>query len=366
MLRVGIVGLPNAGKSTLFNALTGSRQADTASYPFCTIEPNVGVIEVRDPRIESVKLLYNSLRMVPATIEFVDIAGLVAGASTGEGLGNRFLGHIRDVDAIAHVVRCFDRDSVPHAGGSIDPVTDAQAVETELALADLGTIERRYERTVRQARAGEKDAQDELSRLESFREALNAGVPARSFKPEPGDRELLSELFLLTNKPVIYVVNYGEEFIGAAEDRLAAVQEHAASQAYGGADTLEICADLEAEVGDLDPGDAAEFLRDAGIEERGIDRLVRHAYRLLGLVTFFTANETEAHAWPVPDGISAAQAAGKVHSDMERGFIRSEVVAYQDLAACGSMAQAREQGVLRVEGRDYRVADGDVILFRFR
>ena len=366
MLRVGIVGLPNAGKSTLFNALTGSRQADVAAYPFCTIEPNVGVIEVRDERLEEVRRLFESPRAVPSAIEFVDIAGLVAGASTGEGLGNRFLGHIREVDAIAHVVRCFEREGVPRAEGSVDPVADAQTVETELALADLGTVERRRERTARRAHAGERDARDELSRLDRFRAALDAGTPARAIEPEPGDHELLGELFLLTGKPVIYVVNTGEELIGADDERVGAVQAHAAGLAGGGADAMAVCADLEAEVGDLEPDDAAEFLSDAGIAERGIDRLVRHAYRLLGLITFFTANETEAHAWAIPDGTGAARAAGSVHSDMEQGFIRAEVVGYEDLSACGGMAQARDRGVLRVEGRDYEVRDGDTILFRFR
>ena len=262
MLRVGIVGLPNAGKSTLFNALTGSRQADVAAYPFCTIEPNVGVIEVRDERLEEVRRLFDSPRAVPSVIEFVDIAGLVAGASTGEGLGNRFLGHIREVDAIAHVVRCFEREGVPRAEGSVDPVADAQTVETELALADLGTIERRRERTARRAHAGEKDAREELSRLERFRAALDAGMPARAIdQHEPGDHELLGELFLLTGKPVIYVVNTGEELIGADDERVAAVRAHAAGQAGGGADAMAICADLEAEVGDLEPDEAAEFLQ---------------------------------------------------------------------------------------------------------
>ena len=366
MLRVGIVGLPNAGKSTLFNALTGSRQADVAAYPFCTIEPNVGVIEVRDERLERVRGLFESPRVVPGAIEFVDIAGLVAGASTGEGLGNRFLGHIREVDAIAHVVRCFDRDGIPRTEGSVDPVADAQTVETELALADLGTIERRRERTARRAHAGEKDARDELSRLERFRAALDAGVPARAIELRPGDRELLNGLFLLTGKPVIYVVNTGEDIIGADDGRIAHVRTHAAGRAGGGAGVLAICADLEAEVGDLPPDEAAEFLLDAGIAERGIDRLVRHAYRLLGLITFFTANDTEARAWAIPRGTGAARAAGSVHSDMERGFIRAEVVGHDALLACGGMAQAREQGLLRVEGRDYEVRDGDVILFRFR
>ena len=366
MLRVGIVGLPNAGKSTLFNALTGSRQADVAAYPFCTIEPNVGVIEVRDERLERVRRLFDSPRAVPTSIEFVDIAGLVAGASTGEGLGNRFLGHIREVDAIAHVVRCFDREGVPVSGDSADPVACALTVETELALADLGTIERRRERTARRAGAGEKDAREELARLDRFQAALDAGMPARAIDLRPGDRELLDGLFLLTGKPVIYVVNTGEDIIAADDGRIAAVQAHAAGRAGGGAGVLAICADLEAEVGDLEPDEAAEFLRDAGIAERGIDRLARHAYRLLGLITFFTANDTEARAWAIPHGVGAARAAGSVHSDMERGFIRAEVTGYEDLSACGGMAQAREQGLLRVEGRDYRVRDGDVILFRFR
>ena len=365
MLRVGIVGLPNAGKSTLFNALTGSRQADVAAYPFCTIEPNIGVIEVRDERLDRIRRLFDSPRAAPSSIEFVDIAGLVAGASTGEGLGNRFLAHIREVDAIAHVVRCFDRDGVPRSG-SADPAADAQTVETELALADLGTVERRRERTARRANAGEKDARAEMERLDRFWAALDAGTPARAIDLQPGDRELLGELFLLTGKPVIYVANTGEEIIGADDGRIAAVRTHAAGRAGGGAEALAICADMEAEVGDLEPEEAAEFLRDAGITERGIDRLARHAYSLLGLITFFTANDTEARAWAIPSGAGAARAAGSVHSDMERGFIRAEVVGYEHLSACGGMAQAREQGLLRVEGRDYQVRDGDVMLFRFR
>lgn len=366
MLRVGIVGLPNAGKSTLFNALTRSRQAEVASYPFCTIDPNVGMIEVRDERLEQIKLLFDSPRAVPSAIEFVDIAGLVTGASAGEGLGNRFLGHIREVDAIAHVVRCFESEGVPRTKDSVDPVSDAKTVETELILADIDTIERRHERTVRRAQAGDKDAQNELIRLERFIVALDAGIPARVIAPETGDRELLNELSLLTNKAIIYVVNTGEDFIEANDCRVAAVRAHADSQARGTAGTLAICADLEAEVGDLESNEADEFLLGAGIDERGIDRLVRQTYRLLGLITFFTANETEAHAWAIKHGTSASQAAGSIHSDMERGFIRAEVVGYEDLRACGNMAQARNQGLLRVEGRDYQVHDGDVILFRFR
>ncbi len=366
MLRIGLVGLPNAGKSTLFNALVGSRKAHVASYPFCTIQPNVGVIEISDNRLYQIRRLFDSARAVSSAIEFVDIAGLVAGSSSGEGLGNRFLGHIREVDAIAHVVRCFNDGNVLPSESQVDPVTDAEVVETELLLADLNTIEKRRERTVRRAQAGEKDAQNELVRLERFQEALNSGAPARALDLDTGEYQLLKELFLLTNKSVIYVINTDEESILSNDVRIAAVKEHASNQAGGDSDALVICADLEAEVADLETAEATEFLREAGITERGIDKLVRQLYQLLGLITFFTANETEAHAWAIPRGTAAAQAAGRVHSDIERGFIGAEVVSYADLQACSSITEARNQGLSRIEGRDYQVCDGDVILFRFR
>ena len=366
MLRVGIIGLPNAGKSTLFNALTGSRQAEVAAYPFCTIEPNVGVIELQDSRLEKVRHLVGSPRSVPSAIEFVDIAGLVAGASAGEGLGNQFLGYIREVDAIAHVVGQFDHEEVRPGVDSVSLISDAETVETELVLADLGTIERRYNRTVRHAKAGEKDAREELSRLERFRAALDAGVPARAMKLDPGDHLLLNELFLLTNKPVIYVLNTSEDLIGSENDVIAALQAHVVDLTGTETDVLTICADLEAEVSGLEPDEASEFLTEAGVQERGVDHLVRYAYRLLGLITFFTANDNEARAWAIPESTGASRAAGSVHSDMEQGFIRAEVISYEDLLACRNMVKARERGLLRTEGRDYQVRDGDVILFRFR
>ena len=359
----GIVGLPNAGKSTLFNALTASRAAEAANYPFCTIEPNVGQVAVPDARLETVAQLAGSARIVPARLGFVDIAGLVRGASQGAGLGNRFLAHIREVDAIVHVVRCFEDADVSHPTGAIDPQADAEVVETELMLADLESLERAAERLVKKARGGDPEATATLALAEVAQTALAAGEPARTAAPEGSqDAARFRALGLLTAKPALIVCNVAEGDAAGGNAFAARAEAWAAAHDLV---SLVISAALEAEIAVLDDAAlCADFLSDAGIEEPGLARLVGAGYAMLGLITFFTANHNEAHAWTVPAGTTAAAAAGLVHTDFARGFVRAETIAYDAYIEAGGEAGAREAGLMRLEGKDYPVEDGDVLRFR--
>jgi hypothetical protein len=362
MLRVGIIGLPNVGKSTLFNALTRSHQAHVASYPFCTIEPNIGIIEVPDMRLDILAQIYKTDTKIPTAIEFFDIAGLVRGASHGEGLGNQFLAHIRQVDAMVEVVRCFEAENIAHVEGELDPLRDIETIKTELALADLAVVERRKERTAKLAKVGDKAALAEMGVLEKLEAALNAGDPVRTRPLAETEQGVLNELFLLTVKPVIFAINVSEADLGQPNPCVENVREYAARQQ---AEAVEICAELEAQLADLSPDEAAAYLAELGVKSSGVDQLIQSAYRLLGLITFFTGNEKEVRARAIPAGTKAPQAAGHVHSDFERGFIAAEVISYHDLLAAGSFHKAREHGMVRLEGKNYAVQDGDVILFRF-
>jgi len=365
VLRLGIVGLPNVGKSTLFNALTSSKAAAAENYPFCTVEPNVGVVEVPDRRLDRLFELVRPKKKVPAVVEFVDIAGLVRGASQGEGLGNQFLSHIREVDAIVHVIRCFEEPDVVHVMGPVDPVRDHDVITSELALADLAVVERRLEKARKTARAGDKAAQLELVVLERVLSELNAGRGAREAGETEDAVRFLRQLGLLTSKPILYAANVNEDDLaaggGAWIGRLrAAVQSH-----HEEADIVPFSAKFEAELAELSGEERAEYLASAGVREPGLDRLIHAGYHLLGLQTFFTVGENEVRAWTMHRGGTAFDAAGEIHSDFQRGFIRAETVAYEEFVRVGSYKTAREQGLVRSEGRDYVVQDGDILLFRF-
>jgi GTP-binding protein YchF len=368
MLRAGIVGLPNVGKSTLFNALTRTRKAEAANYPFCTIEPNVGVVSVPDDRLEPLARIAKTTKLVPAAIEFVDIAGLVRGASKGEGLGNKFLQHIREVDAIVQVVRCFEDKDVVHVSGVLDPLSDIETVTTELVLSDLDTVTRARDKAERIARGGDKEAKATVAAADKLLPHLNAGKPAITLTLSLTDDEekaAVRRLFLLTSKPTLFVANVSEDMLARAEtlDLVIAVKKYA--ETHLGAEAVVVSAQIEAELAELPAEDAREYLAGLGVAESGVGALIRGAYHLLGLRTYFTAGEKEARAWTIHAGDTAPVAAGVIHSDFERGFIKAETISYGDLVANGSMAAAREKGLVRQEGRDYVVQDGDVMLFRF-
>jgi GTP-binding protein YchF len=365
-LTIGIVGLPNVGKSTLFNALLGHAQAQVANYPFCTIDPNVGVVPVPDARLDRLAALFKPKKTSPTTLEFVDIAGLVAGASKGEGLGNQFLANIRQVDAVAHVLRCFVDPDVVHVSGGVDPKGDRDVVETELMLKDLESIEKRRERTLKNAKAPGKPgelAKAELRALDQVRAGLEAGTPVRAQKLGEKERAAIRELFLLTDKPVLYIANVDEKQpLDPGDPTVAGVKTLATSE---GAPMVVISGKVEAELAELPPAERADFLRSLGLEEPGLDRLVRAGYQLLGLITFFTLNENECRAWTVKRGTHALQAAGVIHTDFEKGFVKADVTRVEDLLALGSEAAVREKGHLKIEGKEYVVQDGDVMHFRF-
>ncbi|MDJ1009319.1 MAG: redox-regulated ATPase YchF [Paracoccaceae bacterium] len=360
--KTGIVGLPNVGKSTLFNALTRTAAAQAANFPFCTIEPNVGEVAVPDPRVRVLAEIAKSKETIPARMTFVDIAGLVKGASKGEGLGNQFLANIREVDAIAHVLRCFDDPDVTHVEGRTDPVADAETIETELMLADLESIERRLQNIVRKVRGGDKEAVQQERLLKAAAEALEAGRPARSVAVDTEDAKAWKGLQLLTSKPVLYVCNVDESDAGEGNAHSAAV---AALAAREGAASVVISAKIEEEIAQLDADEAAEFLDELGLDEAGLDRLIRAGYDLLGLQTYFTAGPKETRAWTIREGTTAPQAAGVIHGDFERGFIRAETISYDDYVAHGGEQGARDAGKLRAEGKGYVVKDGDVLHFLF-
>ncbi len=362
-MKLGIVGLPNVGKSTLFNAITNAG-AQSANYPFCTIEPNVGMVSVPDERLDKLAEMYDPDKFTPATIEFVDIAGLVKGASKGEGLGNKFLSHIREVDAVIHVVRCFENDDITHVDGSIDPERDIETINLELILSDLDILSRRID-SRKKAMKGDKTIAPEVAFLERLSGEMENGKTARSCEIYEDEEEYLKEVSLLTIKPVIYACNMSEEDFANGIDENENYNKVKEIAAVEGAETLPICAETEAEIATLDEDEKAMFLADLGLEKSGLDRLIKKSYHLLGLISFLTAGKKEVRAWTIKEGTKAPQAAGKIHSDFERGFIRAEVVSFDDLVANGSVAACREKGLVRSEGKEYVMKDGDIVEFRF-
>jgi hypothetical protein len=364
-MKAGIVGLPNVGKSTLFNAVTRTRKAQAANYPFCTIDPNVGIVTVPDARLEPLAAIAKTSVIIPAVIEFVDIAGLVKGASQGEGLGNKFLTHIREVDAIVQVVRCFEDPDIHHVAGNIDPVRDIETITTELVLSDLEAVQKRIERGAKDAKRGDKTAVAEAEVLKKLEPHLNQGKPAITADLTPEDKILAKSFFLLTDKPTIFAANVKENDLAGADANPFVLKVRDYAKHHHSCETVVISAQIESDLIDLPPDEAAAFLKELGVEESGVGALIRSTYSLLGLRTYFTAGEKEVRAWTIHVGDMAPKAAGVIHSDFERGFIKAETVAYEDLMRCGSVAAARDKGLYRMEGKEYVVRDGDVMLFKF-